>query len=306
MSFNPFVLRGPDFLAFFICFFITLIIVLNELRKRSEAGQTKTFDLAKNPYEIAYLRGGKKHLIQSAAFSLLDRKLLKARDAKLRAIHRKITESLRSPLESAILKRFRKEDNVKALFTDPDILDCAEQIGDSLRRRNLIPGEKQKSRRLMLSCFGLLLLWGMAGTKIHIALLHGKTNILFLIILSFVFSSILWKVINKLRTHAGDIALKRLKKMFSRLYVGRMNLRPHSPTDELVLLTALFGLSALPPTASAMINSLHLRPISDSGYPSGGCGAATGGSWDGAFGSGSSCGGGSCGGGCGGGCGGCG
>ncbi len=302
MSFNPFDLRGPDFLSFFLCFSIALIIILNELRKRSESDQSTTFDLAQDPYQIAYLRGGKRHLIQSAAFSLLDRKLLKTRDAKLRTIHGNSIESARSPLERAILKRFRKEDNAKALFADPDILVWAEDIGDALRSKNLIPSEKQRSRRLILSCFGLLLLWGMAGTKIYVALSRGKTNILFLIILSFVFSYILWKVINKLRTYAGDNEFKRLKKMFSRLYHGRMRLRPHTATDQLVLLTALFGLSSLPPTASAMITALHLRPISDSGYQWGGCGASTGGSWGG----GSSCGGGACGGGCGGGCGGCG
>ncbi|MHC1743584.1 MAG: TIGR04222 domain-containing membrane protein [Syntrophobacteraceae bacterium] len=294
MSYNPFDLRGPEFLAFFLLYSLALIILLNGRRKRSESEEALTFDLAQDPYQIAYLRGGSKHLIQSTVFSLLDRKLLKARDSYLRTTDPKSIDSVRRPLEKAILQKYLSEDKASTLFSDPDLLDKAEDIGDTLRSWRLIPGEKQKSHRVRLFCMGLMLLWAMAGTKIYVAISRGRFNIVFLVILSVVFTIVLWKIINKFRTFAGDNELKRLKEMFSRLYKGRKNLRPHSATNELVLLAALFGLSALPPVAAEMVAPLHLRQVSDSGS---GCGSGCGGSSDG---------GGSCGGGCGGGCGGCG
>lgn len=294
MPTNPFDLRGPEFLAFFFVFALLVLITLNSLRKRAETRDPYTFDLAQDPYQIAYLRGGSKHLIQTTVFSLLDRKLLKARDSNLRTVDPQSVETVRRPLEKAILQKYLREDKAWTLFSDSDLTDKAEDIGDVLRERELIPGDKQKSHRLKLFWIGLMLLWGVAGVKIAVAISRGRYNFIFLIILSIVFAIVLWKILHKHRTLAGDNEFKNLKAMFGRLHRRRRELTPYSGTNELALLAALFGFSALPPRAAEMISPLHLRPVSDSGS---GCGSSCGGGSDG---------GGSCGGGCGGGCGGCG
>ncbi len=294
MTTNPFDLRGPEFLAFFFVSSLVVLFTLSAMRKRRETRESFTFDLAQDPYQIAYLRGGSKHLIQTTVFSLLDRKLLKARDVYLRTVDPKSVEAVRRPLEKAILQRYVVEDKAATLFSDPDVASKAEDIGDVLRDRELIPGDKQNSHRLKLFWIGLMLLWGTAGIKIYVAISRGRFNFIFLIILSIVSAVLLWKMLHKSRTYAGDSELKSLKEMFGRLYKRRKSLEPYSGANELVLLAALFGLSALPPRAAEMITPLHLRPVSDSGS---GCGSSCGGGSDG---------GGSCGGGCGGGCGGCG
>ncbi len=296
MTLNPFDLRGPEFLAFFILFSAAVVIVADGLRKRREAREPSTFNLAQDPYQVAYLQGGTIHLVQSAVLSLLDRKLLKARDSHLRTTDPKSIELVRRPLEKAILQRFLTEGKVLSLFSDTIINEKAEDIGDGLRGMKLIPDEKQKLYRLSLFLMGLILVWAVAGNKIYVALSRGHHNILFLIILSFLFPFVLWKILNRRRTSAGDKALASLKDMFAGLYTRRHHLRLHSETNELIPLACLFGLSALPAMAEEMISPLHLRPARDSAFGSG-CGTGCGHS---------SSSGGSCGGGCGGGCGGCG
>jgi hypothetical protein len=92
------------------------------------------------------------------------------------------------------------------------------------------------------------------------------------------------------RTSLGGWALKHLGQMFSGLKARRENLPTHGATNEVALLAAVFGFSALPLAMADYARSVA-RPQAASSGCSGG----------------SSCGGSSCGGGgCGGGCGGCG
>jgi len=72
---------------------------------------------------------------------------------------------------------------------------------------------------------------------------------------------------------AGDNEYKKLQEMFSRLYEGRKRLRPHSATNELVLLAGLYGVAALPAMANDLFAPLHVRHVTDSGW-GGGCGGS--------------------------------
>jgi uncharacterized protein (TIGR04222 family) len=292
MSYNPFDLRGPEFLVFFSLFALVLSILLHSLRTRNEATETQTFDLAQDPYQIAYLRGGRNHLIQTAVFSLVDRGFLLVRGSHLRTTGHDAASKVRKPLEKAILKTFLKEGEVSSLFSDPHVIEQAESFGDQLKIRRLLPDEGQVSYRRKLFLTGMVLLWTVAGTKIYVALSRGHRNILFLILLGAVFTIVLRRVVSPHRTYAGHKEYQNLKSMYSGLYEGRQSLHLHGATNDLILLAALFGMTALPAAAAAMVQPLKMRAVGDS-IGSSGCGS---GSSDG----------GSCGGGCGGGCGGCG
>jgi len=294
MLHNPFDLRGPEFLVFFVAFGLAMSALFIILRRRNEDAELRTFDIAQDAYQIAYLRGGRNHLIQSVVFSLLDRGLLKARDSKLRTFGANPLELARRPLEKAILNRYVEEDDLSVIYSDTDITEKAEDVGDRLRAGRLLPDEQQISYRRKLFLWGAFALWIVSGTKIYLALQRGHRNVAFLIILTVVFTFVVRKVTHPHRTAAGEKELNNLKAVFGNLYEGRGRLQLHTGTNELVMLLAIFGLSALPAAAADMVAPLNLRPVSGTGS---GCGGST---------DGGSCGGGSCGGGCGGGCGGCG
>jgi len=116
---------------------------------------------------------------------------------------------------------------------------------------------------------------------------------------------------NPLRTPRGNRALSGLQEMLGGLRGRREHLGLHDATDDLVLLAAVFGITALPAEAAGLMGSVWLRPTRDTAWAGSACSGSSCGaasvSGSSCSGGGSSCsGGGSCGGGCGGGCGGCG
>ncbi|HUQ94935.1 MAG TPA: hypothetical protein VM120_24870 [Bryobacteraceae bacterium] len=61
---NPFDLTGPQFLVFYFVFASLILVTLDQLRRAREGG---TVDARlTDPYQIAYLRGGKQAAIQTA------------------------------------------------------------------------------------------------------------------------------------------------------------------------------------------------------------------------------------------------
>src|SRR5262245_37881781 len=72
---NPFDLRGPEFLLFYFCYCIVVVIVMRVLQWRAESGDTPKIDLG-DPYLLAYLRGGENEPLRVAVISLIDRGLL--------------------------------------------------------------------------------------------------------------------------------------------------------------------------------------------------------------------------------------
>jgi uncharacterized protein (TIGR04222 family) len=293
MALNPFDLRGPEFLVFYAVFAALLTFLLWRMGQAEEKAESGTYDLSQDPYEIAYLRGGKPHALHVALLSLIDRNLLEVHDKDLKTIGTDSEKKVRRRLEKLILGFFQKGDKASEVFSDPEVDEEVELIGDRLTKMGLLPDEELKSRRRKLYWMGVLLLWGVSGIKIAVALSRGHHNILFLILLTLIATFAVRKVTRSFRTAMGNRELSNLESSFSGLYDGRSNVRLHRPTFELTLLAALFGMSALPQEAAAMVKPLKFRREGSAG-----CGTGCAG--------GSSCSGGSCGGGCGGGCGGCG
>jgi hypothetical protein len=137
----------------------------------------------------------------------------------------------------------------------------------------------------------LAVFWGIGFAKLVVALLRGRTNVALLLVFAALFAFAAYEVVNRPRTARGERLLEDLKTLFAPLRSRAPLLRLGASTDELAMLTAVFGVTALP--ASTFAYATELFPRATSGAS---CGSSCG----------SSCGGGSCGGGCGGGCGGCG
>jgi hypothetical protein len=137
--------------------------------------------------------------------------------------------------------------------------------------------------------------------KICLAVERGHHNVAFLFLLAIAASLTMAKRKAPVRTPRGDGLLADLKTRFHRLEKRAEDIKLGGASRELVILAAVFGMTALPLELHAQMGALFPRAMASAG--SGSCGSSCGSSCS----SSSSCGGSSCGGGgCGGGCGGCG
>jgi uncharacterized protein (TIGR04222 family) len=292
----PFNLPGPDFLLFYLVFSFALLLFFYLLRRGLDRGDQQTPLPLEDPYEIAFLRGGRSHLLDVAMINLIDRGFLLVSDKELKTADREDIQRVRRPLEKQILELFLWKSKASTLFSDPAIRQKCKAIEHSLQQKGFLPSASQRLTHLTLFMVGLVILWTLSGVKILYALSRGHHNVIFLIMLSVIMVLPLYWVTRTFRSRAGEREYARLKEQLQGLYNRRTSLEPHQSTNELALLAALFGLSALPAIFADEIKPLQLREAGSSGW-GGGCSG------------GSSCssGGGSCGGGgCGGGCGGCG
>ena len=181
---NPFDLRGPEFLLFYILFGAVVLTVLNITRREREDDSVSAS--ISDPYLIAYLRGGERAVVEAAAVALIDRGLMEAVDDEIRA--KSIASANR--LEE-VEKRLLEFCAASTRRTPSPLIPrssrlvrsivCTWNNGDFCRTAAL------KSRRAADFGIAVLLLGAVAGTKIMVALSRGHSNIGFLVTLAFVF-----------------------------------------------------------------------------------------------------------------------
>ena len=63
---NPFDLRGPEFLLFYLLLSVCVMVALVLTRRFAEAGEPTKVNLS-DPYQIAFLRGGAPEVARLAA-----------------------------------------------------------------------------------------------------------------------------------------------------------------------------------------------------------------------------------------------
>ena len=291
---NPFDLRGPEFLIFYITFAIAVNLLLRRILRSMEQQGIPGRWSSDDPYKIAYLRSGASEAITVAIFSLVDRGLLKSVDTRIVA-EPKAQGMVKRPIEQAVVNFFKKPHDVNDIFKDTSI----DRINDDYLRQLTAEGlfadkEVVRSRSALITiCLGLII--GVSVYKINIAISRGRYNIEFLILLTIIFAIWTASAWSKLRTGAGDAVMERQEKKYQSLKARASSLRPGGMTNETAYLAAVFGLAALPEGYFPFVKSLFPKAVDTAGgsYSYGGCGSAGS----------SGCGGGGCGGG---GCGGCG
>jgi uncharacterized protein (TIGR04222 family) len=173
-----------------------------------------------------------------------------------------------------------------ALDNDGWVIDAQQRLASE----RLLPGAATWWLRGALTAAVALTLFLVAAHKLELAHLRGRHNTGLLEILRLVLPLVsAFVVLGPRRTRTGDRVVADLQTLFATAREEAPQLAPGQTSRELALLTAVFGIAAVP-TSFAFAAQLFPRASAD-GSSGSGCGSSCGSS---------------CGGGCGGGCGGCG
>lgn len=289
---NPFDFTGPAFLVFYIVLSILVIGGVVFLRRWFESPQTPRIDLS-DPLLIAFLRGGHSEAMRVAAVSLIDRGLLDCSDTRLQTAARARTESVRRPIEKALLEKFSSGDEAASMFSDWKLKSTCDEYEQKLKKVGLLPDDSVTLVRIVVFSSALLILAGVGISKLMLALERGRPNVCFLLVLVVVAIVVAAKQSFPRLTESGKAMLQDVKHLFSDLKDRAYQLKPGGATIEPMMLAAVFGVGALSGDGFGYTKKLFPRTKEASAASScgGGCGSSCGSS---------------CGGGCGGGCGGCG
>jgi uncharacterized protein (TIGR04222 family) len=308
---NPFALHGPAFLAFYAAVGVAAIGIQYFWTRLQESLVEMPPLQMTDPYQIAYLRGGRAEALKVVAFSLIDRGLLNGSGRTLVA-EPGADKQVRRAIEKSVLWVFRKPEHASAMQSHARAIEACQQYRDTLQDHGLIAGVASFARLVPFLIATMAVVF-VGALKLFIALSEGRHNVGFLIALMIAFSVLAILILQRHRTKRGDDMMADLRMMFGRLRDRADTLRQGGATNEAALLAAVFGISELSPAQFPALRALKpaKRKTASSGSTSScsntysSCGSSS--SWSssscGSSGgdSGSSCGGG---GGCGGGCGG--
>jgi uncharacterized protein (TIGR04222 family) len=284
----PFDLPGPSFLLFYALFAFAVVLALNFARWGFEAGPTPELDTT-DPYLLACLRGGPTEAARVATLALIDRGLLQIRSGDVAWTSLTRIEPRQPRIEQAVLRYCQREAGLATVTTSTSVLGAAQaDYEDRLIAQGLVAGARMRAARRVLMFIASAVLVAVGGAKLVIALGAGRHNVLFLFAMMLVALIIVWRSGNPYRSRVGDQYLGTFRTMFAGLRRRASSIAPRSGSRELLWLTALFGVAALPAAAFPFVRDF--RPVAQGGSGCGGAGCGSSGG----------CGGGGCGGGCGG------
>lgn len=286
---NPFDLHGPQFLLFYVLLAGVLLVAVSLLRKRLEARLLAgPMPVLHDPYAIAYLRGEKDELLRVAVLSLVDRGLLHASNDRLATTQVGQALQVRKRIEEDLLRYCTVVRKPEELFRS-DAFDAGiAEYRSVLEQHKLIADDEIRRLRTWLTGGAGAILLVVSLAKIAIALSRGRTNILFLVLLTLFAIGVAQKVASPWQTVRGKQFLAELQNLFRSLRLRASQIRPGGANADLALAAAVFGIDVLSYNDYAW--AWHLHPPQGSSSGSSSCGGSSG----------SSCGGGGCGGGCGG------
>jgi uncharacterized protein (TIGR04222 family) len=265
---------------------VITLVLLYFRRAAEESGPSPRIDHS-DPYLLAYLRGGKNEALRVATVVLVDRGLLVV-DEKNRTLA--VPARFTSPshlIERALMRHFTQAHLATTIFDNLELAAVCDRYERRLSEAGLLPDAERRAARRRLLLRALTILIGLSLLKIVVALSRGRTNIIFLLILTIAAVIFAVKLANPRRTTRGDAMLDDLRLLFGRLRDGGARVTKGGATADAALLAAVFGVGALPIPEFAFAHKLYPRASSQSAA---GCGSSCG----------SGCGGGGGGGGCGG------
>lgn len=293
-------LIGLQFLGLYAVFAIAANWLLRRYYQvwESAGKDTGLHLVSKDPYQIAYLRGGEREAVEVVIFSLLDRGLLEEWNCKLRIARPDARQLVRRPIERAVLDGFRDWCAPQDILGDSAIHASFENLRAELIKGRLLAGPRTYFERSLPLFVALCLTLGLAGWRIAYAWQHGQHNIGFLIVLAVVCTYFLLRAYRQRLTRLGVETLAHLRRLFYYLLLRTRQIAPGGANQEAVAVASVFGMENLPGATFPFIERLFDKQPYDTRYSQGYGGDGGGG--------GDSGGGDSGGGGCGGGCGGCG
>jgi uncharacterized protein (TIGR04222 family) len=297
-------LSGPAFLLVY-AFFAAAVIVVSRLQvtsaDRSLMLPLPPVSAERDPFEVAYLRGGGNELLRFAIFEAIRRNVLrlappaqgKKRADRIEAVTAELSPGDASaPLFEELVKFYAQPHTTVELFASnlPAAAEAfgAARYGATLEAERFLTDATVRATSRRVAAYGVLALALFAGLRLLEAFSLHHRNVAFLIM----------ETIFAVMALVGATRVGRLSRR-GRAYVQRLQaaLRPAAGLTAvaggaamLPIFVAASGMSALAGTEYAPVRQLFPRQAS-----SGGCGSSSSGCGSG---SGSSCGGGS---GCGGG-----
>jgi uncharacterized protein (TIGR04222 family) len=279
---NPFDLAGPPFLIFYALFGTLTLAVMLLARHLREAGPLPDLDL-KDPYLFACLNRGPMEVVRVAVMGLLDRGLLRLSGQDLKAVPEHRLDFGQPRIEKDVLAYFRTPSPFDPGQRHAHAFSAAPtEYEDLLRRLGLLPDASAREFRLACIALALVLLLGVGGLKLLLAIERGHSNVAFLIIMMVVFTVIAIVIGNPYRTALGDKYLASIRTLFSGLRGRRASLQPGTGSTEVLWLVSLFGAAALPASQFAYADRIWPKSSSSSDGgsscgSSGGCGGGGGG-----------------------------
>lgn len=265
---NPLDWSGPAFLAVYLAFGCVVCGLLVLARRLLESGAAPRL---RDPYAIAYLRGGAAEVLRVAVATLIGRGALEVGDSDT-LVARPVAERLPA-VEEALLLHFAEARPATSVFRDDGLRQLASAPQADLERQRLLAGEDVKAERVRRFVVAFAVLWAVAGAKVAWALAHGRTNVGFLIALAVLFGGAAWWLRGRDRlTHRGAAAIADLQ----RLLAGQRTraATAGSGIAEAALLAGVFGVAAFP--LSAEPASLFRRSASSTSSSGEACGASCG------------------------------
>lgn len=273
---NPLDLAGPQFLLFYFILCVFVMIGLNAAMRLSESKGPAGLPL-EDPYQIAWLRGGRPEAARIAVLSLVDRGLLDLGGKSLAQKEVSVWQLPRHTLERAVYNVAAGGAEAKTVLDDAGVVVACDDLRRQLERRGLAPDEAVRRQRWGYLVTALTIVLGMAALKIAVALARGKTNLLFLFLMALVAGFILWRQSQKRRTARGDEALVDLRRLLGGLRDRAQSIRAGQMTADAMLLAAVFGLTALPTESFAALRSFFPQASGSSDGGGSSCGSGGGG-----------------------------
>ena len=134
---NPFDLKGPEFLLFYVIVATGVLICAAVFRRMKESRRPPKVNL--EPYTIAFLRGGANETLRVALVSLVDRGLIVESSGSVRTAPIATPEAVRHPVEKALLAKFRRSGKATDIFTDGRLAELCRPYELILETDGLLP-----------------------------------------------------------------------------------------------------------------------------------------------------------------------
>ena len=272
---NPFDLRGPEFLLFYFCFSLAVIIAIVVFRRRAESGDAPRMDLS-DPYLIAYLRGGREEALRVSVISLVDRGMLVMDGRLVRRADNVAYDMVGRPIERAVLEKFGIPGEAMAVLKSRNLIQVFQFYQDGLERLGLLPDAAVFNARLMRLLPGLAALLVVGVIKIQIGLsLERPVGFLFMMMIVAI---VIAAAISFPRlTARGKAILEDVTNLYSGLRTQVNSFRPGSASAELTMFAAVFGVAALAESPLGYTQTLFPQTTSSCGSSDGGGGCGGGG-----------------------------
>jgi ribose/xylose/arabinose/galactoside ABC-type transport system permease subunit len=151
-----------------------------------------------------------------------------------------------TPLDQVVLDLCRGGADAGDVARSDRAVAACEPYRLELERLRLLPDERLRAWRraaLAVAGGGLLVL---AAATVGVGLARGRP-VAFLVISAVIVALVTLRLTRgSVRTFLGDRLLGDLRSLFDWLQSRRSSLRPGGPTDEALLLAAVYGMGALP------------------------------------------------------------